>query len=367
MTRVGIDLRILHYAKTGFHRYAQGLLRSVQRFRDPDTRLILFRHAAESAPEPVSAHGGDVVLATPLFQRDEGDALRRELEPLDLDVIHFPFSLFPGRVAPRVVLTIHDLTCVRFPQFIEPRYLPFYLDAVRRAGEADRISVVSARIRADLVRRGLLPEKIHLAYPLTPFEEDTASTCTAAVDRALIDRLDGRPYLLSVGSLEPRKNHEATLAAFSRLRTRAPERLLLLLVGHHGWLMEPLAQALRRNPYREDVWLVGDANDATVRHLLRHCRLFVNLSVYEGFGLPVLEALAHGACVLSTPIPSLAESGFPREGILETTDAEAVATRLARLLADAEARTALAARSRAVVGTFYRACDPARLAQLYRW
>jgi glycosyltransferase involved in cell wall biosynthesis len=367
MTRVGIDLRILHYAKTGFHRYAQGLLRSVQRFRDPDTRLILFRHAAESAPEPVSAHGGDVVLATPLFHTDEGDALRRELEPLDLDVIHFPFSLFPGRVAPRVVLTIHDLTCVRFPQFIEPRYLPFYLDAVRRAGDADRISVVSGRVRDDLVQSGLPPKKIGLAYPLTPFEDDTALGHAAAVDQALIDRLDGHPYLLSVGSLEPRKNHEATLEAFSRLRARTPERLRLLLVGHHGWLMESLAHALQRNPYREDVWLVRNANDATLRHLLRHCRLFVNLSVYEGFGLPVLEALAHGACVLSTPIPSLVESGFPPEGILETTDADAVAARLARLLADAEARTALAARSRAVVGAFYRACDPARLAQLYRW
>jgi len=155
----------------------------------------------------------------PLFHTDEGDALRRELEPLDLDVIHFPFSLFPGRVAPRVVLTIHDLTCVRFPQFIEPRYLPFflYLDAGasgRRRGPHQR---GLRRVRDDLVQSGLPPKKIGLAYPLTPFEDDTALGHAAAVDQALIDRLDGHPYLLSVGSLEPRKNHEGTLEAFSRL------------------------------------------------------------------------------------------------------------------------------------------------------
>jgi glycosyltransferase involved in cell wall biosynthesis len=305
-----------------------------------------------------------VPASTPLFSDGECDSLQREIEPLGLDVIHFPFSLYPGRLAERVLLTIHDLTCSRFPEFIEARYLPFYRTSLQRAAEADCVIAVSHRVAAELVEAGLPPSKIHTCYPLTPFE-DPFPGAASAVDRALLARLDGYTYILSVGSLEPRKNHLATLDAFARFRTFAKTPVHLVLVGWHGWLMGPLLDAVARHPYGREILVVTDAGDGTLRHLLRHCGLYVNLSQYEGFGLPVLEALAEGACVLSTPVPSLTESGFPSEGLLEATDPPSVARRLSHFMDNCATRQELAASGRSRVGNFYTSRDPARLAKMY--
>ena len=149
--RVGIDLRVVHHAKTGFHRYARGLIRSLERAPGDGRRFVLLRHA-DAAPFATTApHLEQVRLATPLFRPDEGERLGREVAPLTLDAIHFPFSLFPGRVAGRVLLTIHDLTCLERPDSIEPAYLPDYLRAVRDADRADRILAVSDRVARALV------------------------------------------------------------------------------------------------------------------------------------------------------------------------------------------------------------------------
>jgi len=364
MTRVGIDLRIVHYAKTGFARYARGLIRSLERFPQNGTRFVLLRHADDDGLDAMSSNIEETRLATPVFCPEERERLHDEITPLALDAVHFPFSLFPGRVTERVILTVHDLTCLKFPQSIEERYLPFYLGALRRAGEADRILAVSDRVACELAATGLPARNIRPCYQLTPFEEPKLYR-EGAVDRVLAERLNGRCYLLSVGSLEPRKNQLALLNAFGRLRQRADDRVLLVLVGSHGWLMEPLLNAIDNHPARSDIYLVRDANDATLRHLFRHCRLYVNCSAYEGFGLPALEALAEGACVLSTPIPSLVESGFPADGFIDTDDVDALARRLATLLVNVGARDALAARSHTIVGRFYRSLDPERLARMY--
>lgn len=362
--RIGIDLRILHYAKTGFYRYAQGVLRSLRCFPPAGDRFILLQHPDDHSFAPLPPNVERVPLSVPLFSADEERELLRELDPLHLDAIHFPFSLLPGRVADRVILTIHDLTCEKFPEFIEDRYLPRYRHTLRCADGADRIFAISHEVAADLVTAGIDVDKIRPCHPLTPFESPAPERDEPA-DKRLVEEVSGSEYILSVGSLEPRKNHLATLAAFAELRRRHPAPIRLVLVGSHGWLMGPLLDALDSHPFARDIRCITDANDATVRHLLRHCALFLNLSRYEGFGLPVLEALAEGACVLSTPTPSLTESSFPTDVTLETAEPQTVAKRVAELLANAAARRDLAALSRSVVGAFYRASDPARLSKIY--
>jgi len=368
MTQLGIDLRIIHYAKTGFHRYAQGLLAALERATTSDLEVLLLRHPEDCGRMPSGSCLREVPVKTPVFDVAEGRRLREELEPLQLDLIHFPFSLFPSRAARRVLLTVHDLTCLRFPQFVQPRYLPFYRDSLLQAANADVIVADSNGIATQLVAAGLPREKIRSCYPKTPFEDGypgLPAEDSAFVDCALVERLRQRPYILCVGSLEPRKNHGAALAAFMDFRQSTRERSLLVIAGWHGWSMESFLAALKQSPVRDDIWLVRDASDATLRHLLQHCTLFLNLSRYEGFGLPVLEALAQGACVLSTPTPSLVESGFPADGFLDAADTTATASRIAELMADPGARRDLAARSRETVGAFYRACNPNRLIDIY--
>ncbi len=362
--RIGIDLRITHFAKTGFYRYGQGVLTSLRRFPPEGDRFVLLQHPEDHSFAPLPPNVERVPLSAPLFSADEEHELRREIGALHLDAIHFPFSLLPGRVAERVILTIHDLTCEKFPELIEDRYLATYRHTLRCADAADRIVAISQEVAADLVTAGIDADKIRACHPLTPFESP-APEPDEPVDKDLVEEVTGSEYILSVGSLEPRKNHLATLAALAELRRHHAAPVRLVLVGSHGWLMGPFLDALDNHPFARDILCVPDANDATVRHLLRHCTLFLNLSRYEGFGLPVLEALAEGACVLSTPTPSLTESSFPTDLTLETAEPQIVAKRAAELLADAASRRDLAALARSVVGAFYRASDPARLSKIY--
>ena len=359
MTRVGVDLRIVHFARTGFHRFGRGLVQALERFPEPDAQYVLL--VSEGA-EPLSAspHLRHVYVQTPLFVPDEGDRLARELAPLALDVAHFPFSLFPGRVAPRVTLTVHDTTCLAWPETVEARYRQHYRSAIDRADTADVVITVS-RATAEALREAGVRSPVRVVYQDTPFEQSCGLTGEA--DVAFFRHLLDAPYLLSVGSLEPRKNQASLLAAFATLR--AGRRVRLVLVGGHGWLSAPFEAALERHPFRQDITVVRQANDATVALLMRHCAVFVHPSRHEGFGLPPLEALAGGACVVSTAVPSLVEAGFPRDGLIDPDDIPALHATLEHLLDDAPARRDLAFTAREVVGRFYRALPRTRLAAEY--
>ena len=179
MTRVGVDLRIVHFARTGFHRFGRGLVQALERFPEPDAQYVLL--VSEGA-EPLSAspHLRHVYVQTPLFVPDEGDRLARELAPLALDVVHFPFSLFPGRVAPRVTLTVHDTTCLAWPETIEARYRQHYRSAIDRADTADVVITVS-RATAEALREAGVRSPVRVVYQDTPFEQSCGLTGEADV------------------------------------------------------------------------------------------------------------------------------------------------------------------------------------------
>jgi len=136
MTRLGIDLRIIHYAKTGFYRYAQGLLTALEGAATRDREVLLLRHPEDCGHALPGSHLREVAVKTPCLT-PRRPAIARGAGSLQLDMIHFPLSLFPA-ARPRVILTVHDLTCLRFPHFIEPQYclLP---QSAAQAGQADRI------------------------------------------------------------------------------------------------------------------------------------------------------------------------------------------------------------------------------------
>ncbi len=362
---IALDLRIVQYARTGFHRWARGLLASLED-HPTGAELHLLRHPDRPLDLDRRLPGREVALDTPLFVPDEALRLADELADRQLEVLHFPFSLFPGRVAPRVTLTLHDLTCLRFPESIEPHYLPYYRGAVERASEADLVVVDSRSVLEEVVAAGIERRRVVCCHPVTPFEALWWSERAARAPGAhpIEPELRGRPYVLCVGSIEPRKNLLSVLRVFERLHGR-DAALALVIVGWHGWGQEPLLRALADSPARSAVHLVGDAEDDVVRRLMRGCEVFLCLSLYEGFGYPVLEALHAGACVVSSPVPSLVEAGFPRDGLVEPLDVDGAAAELGRLLGDQEARADLAARGRAPVARYYAGQDPARLARVY--
>lgn len=217
------------------------------------------------------------------------------------DVHHFPnFIIPPLGKGPKAVVSIHDACFLKVPETLEPKnlaYLRGHIDATVR--RADRILTISETI-ADELRE---------AYNL-PHDKVRATLLGAppALDRGTADvradlKLD-KPYLLHVGTLEPRKNHVFLFKVFEQLRHFDGE---LLLCGMEGWKVEPILQALRESPCADRIRHLRYVRDDQLAGLYQEAEALLFPSLYEGFGLPPIEAMRQGCPVLSSDGGSLPE------------------------------------------------------------
>ena len=151
------------------------------------------------------------------------------------------------------------------------------------------------------------------------------------------------PYLLSVCTLEPRKNLPRLLQAYEQVRARNKERLQLVLTGRLGWQYEELVRQLGNSPYSQDIVLTGFVPDRDLADLYRGARAFAFPSLYEGFGLPVLEAMSCGIPVMASNISSIPEVGGDCICYCDPYSIESMVRALETVLLDEEKRRYMAA------------------------
>ena len=255
---------------------------------------------------------------------------RRPLLDLDVDVCHAPSLAIPPSVAPLVV-TVNDVAFLRHPEAFTPHGVRFHekgLAIARR--EAAAVIVPSAFTRDELVREGFDRDLIH-CVPLAVRAPDHMPPADAC--RQLRRRGVRGPYLLVVGTVEPRKDHATLVAAFEIVRARHPE-LSLVVAGASGWLARDAASALAR----PGVVVLGRVSDAEIDLLYRRAEVVLNGSIYEGFGLAVLEALARGCAVVATGIPPHVEVVADAARLFAPGDVDALAAEIEELLRDPSAR-----------------------------
>lgn len=223
----------------------------------------------------------------------------------DLDLFFSPLSVVPRFLHVPTVVTVHDLGFLRF-QAVQPLKYRWYWRATlqRAARVADRLIAVSQSTALDMVQLLRVdPKKIDMIYEAAdPFflrepspEEESRIMRSLGLERG---------YILTVGTLEPRKNYNTVLQVLDRLREQRPQ-LRLVIVGSAGWLCEDIVRAIRGDPERIR-WL-DHADNGTLRVLYRGASVFLFPSLYEGFGLPVLEAMACGTPVVTSNASSLPE------------------------------------------------------------
>jgi glycosyltransferase involved in cell wall biosynthesis len=321
--------------ETGNESYALNLLRGLATLPDDDTTYAVL------TPRPQVLR--DAITLPPRFQvarvRPAASALRIPLGmPLAIrstraDLLHVTYIAPPRPGCPTVV-TVHDLSYLAHPEWLSWR-VRFTLDRLvpRSVRAAARVIAISDFTKQDLVQRcGLPPEKI-VVVALAAGANFTLLPEAAA--RPLLAGIR-EPFILAVGNLEPRKNLATLIEAFAELVRQHAFAGQLVIAGKAKYRGEDAAGVVARLGLKGRVVLTGFVDDATLRLLYNRAALFVYPSLYEGFGLPLLEAMACGCPVVASNATAIPQTAGDAAILVDPTSVAALVAAMARVVGDAE-------------------------------
>lgn len=368
--RVGIDYTAAVRQQAGIGRYTRGLIGALAAL-DRETSYVLLSAGRDRSGRrwPVNFRQ----RALPLSDRHLALLWQRLRLPLPveaftgkLDLFHSPDFVLPPVARARAVLTVHDLSFLRYPECFSKPLLAYLLHSVPPAvRRADAILADSESTRRDLVELLQVDEeRIAVIYP--GVEPHFGPAGDEAALRAILARYGLRqPYLLSVGTLQPRKNFVRLIRAYHALRQERRIPHQLVIAGGRGWLSDEIHATIAALRLEGQVRLTGFVADEHLPALYQGAALFAFPSLYEGFGIPVLEAMACGAPVVTSTVSSLPEAAGEAALLVDPNDVDALTEALWRALDDDALRNALRARGFEQVKRFSWAESARRLRAVY--
>lgn len=341
--RIGVDYTAAARQGAGIGRFARELIRHAMRMDgENEYRLLVAGRepVREAYMPPVSKR--DRLVRLPISERNLVRIWHRLRIPIPVEVALGPLDLFhsPDFVLPPVakatrVLTIHDLSFLRVPECADQR-LRWYLTEVvpRSVRRADILLADSESTRRDLIELlNVPPDRAHVIYggvdcAFAPVTDESALRFVRERYAA------GRPYILSVGTLEPRKNYPALVRAFAAARREANLPHVLVIVGKKGWMYESIFSTIEELRLEGSVLLPGFVPDEELPALYSGADLFALPSFYEGFGLPALEAMACGTPVVVSNVSSLPEVVGNAGILVRPTEVDALAGAICQVIGD---------------------------------
>jgi glycosyltransferase involved in cell wall biosynthesis len=343
--RIGLDGYPLVWPKTGVAHYTFELARELARLA-PEHSFDLIAPAAY--PPEVLEHINQTpnlravsVKTNLITRRWWAIGLPRYVRRAGLDLFHGTNYEVPLRNRKRNVLTVHDLSIFTHPETHDRRIarrsrrrLPIMVRS------AARIITPTEAIKRELIDRFKLDPNIVTVTPEAPrkaFRPMPAGQ-TAEVKQRLGIADD---FILCVGTIEPRKNLLTLVRAFAELLRNSEHRPQLIIAGPKGWLTAEFDRAVAEADFGDRLRVIGYVGDDDLRALYSSCKAFVYPSLYEGFGLPPLEAMACGAPVIASRIAAHVETLGAHAHLVEPTDARALAKVIATLLESQNERNRL--------------------------
>jgi len=283
-----------------------------------------------------------------------------------VDLFHATdFTLPPTLPRTKTILTVHDLSFVRVPETASPT-LKAYLDSVvpRSVRRAHHVLADSQATKDDLIELyGVAPAKITVILSgvdarFQPVEDSS----TRAAIRAKY-AIGDKPYIFAIGTVQPRKNYARLIQALAQVR--AVHDVILVIAGGTGWLEDEMYRILDALNMRDHVRLIGFADDDDLPAFYSEAYCLAFPSLYEGFGLPILEAMACGTPVMTSNISSMPEAAGDAALLVNPADTDEIANALLRLIADTELRAQLIQRGIAQAKRFTWDKSAAQLAGIY--
>jgi len=364
--RVAIDVRKLH--DFGIGTYVRNLIHWLARLdRDSDYVLICRPEDCGSVEElGPNFH--------PLPDRAANYSIAEQLTlPIDLarakaDLFHAPHYVLPALTPCRSIVTIHDCIHLKFPQYLPGRLAHAYARIFLwiAANRSARVLTVSESSKRDILRFFPIPEdKIDVIYNAIddrfgqpPDDEQMARVRERYQLHA--------PFLLYSGNVKPHKNLERLIDAFARLRRRGFNDIKLLITGNEISRYATLRRAVHHYNLHRHVRFLGFLETETLAILYRLADAFVFPSLYEGFGLPPLEAMASETPVLTSNISSLPEVTNDAALLVDPYDPDAIAEGMHRILSDTALRERLVSRGRARAASFSWEDSAKRVLSIYQ-
>ena len=337
MLRLGLDARLPAYHQGGITTWIREVTNALQVLHLPQQLTIFESHKARSS---IAGRFARARLFTPCHHPLEALTLSAELLPHRLDLLHSPDFIPPLRGARRHVLTIYDLNFLHYPQFLTRASRRYYNMQIRRAArQADHIFTISHASQRDIVELlHVPPERITTRHPGVADIFKPLPATTLQQYRCRLKLPD--TFLLFVGTFEPRKNIAGLLEAYRCLRARLPDAPPLVLAGRRGWLFDETMQRIHQLKLGEHIlWRENLPQDA-LPALYNLATALLLPSVYEGFGLPALEAMACGTVPIVSDVSSLPEVVGDVGLQVDPRDAEALAAAMLRALGDSAWREA---------------------------
>ena len=380
--RIGIDYTSAVHQGAGIGRLTRGVIRALAEI-DVQNQYTLFVQGRElTYPPPVpdlrnvasGIHNDNFrEVRTRIDERWWNRIWHRLHLPIavewttgDLDLFHSPdFTLPPVRKGTKTVVTVHDLSFLRLPRCFEPALLDYLVKNVPAAlARADWILADSESTKRDLIE--LLDadgERITVIYPgVEPRFQPIADPDGLEPVRkkyGLPDR-----FILSLGTVQPRKNYVGLIQALARMRDR---EICLVIVGGKGWLYQDIFAAAEELGLQDRVIFAGFVDDADLPALYNLAEVFAFPSLYEGFGIPPLEAMACGIPVVTADNSSLPEVVGETGILVDAHDTEGIASAIDSVLADKDLRQRLVTQGHIQARTFTWEKAAERLLATYRF
>jgi glycosyltransferase involved in cell wall biosynthesis len=345
----------------------RNLLRQLARIDQETDYILLCQPADVDVARQLGDNFRSVSVGARPYSVAEQFAVPHAVHGLGVDAFHTPHYVLPPLVDVPSVVTIHDCIHLMFPQYLPNRVAYLYARAFlwTAAHRSAKVLTVSEASKRDILRFYSIPEdKIEVIYNaiddrygVPPSEEEF----TRVRERYQLDR----EFILYAGNIKPHKNLERLIAAYHQLRSEGFEHLTLLIIGDEISKYPMLRRAVHRYKLHKHVRFLGFVPDRTLAVLYRLASVFVFPSLYEGFGLPPLEAMASGTPVVTSNVSSLPEVADDAAILIDPYDPAAIANGIRQVLTNPALRAQLVARGLARVREFSWERSVRRIREIY--